>query len=79
MLGGEDRAACAAGVDVDFIRFLTYVIAGLIAAGVCVVANHIFEIQSSDLKGQYEFVRCRGGNLCATLKLALLRWCCVRV
>ncbi len=30
-IGGEDRAAYAAGVNVDLIRFLTYVIAGIIA------------------------------------------------
>jgi ribose transport system permease protein len=31
-IGGEDRAAYAAGVNVDFIRFLAYVIGGLFAA-----------------------------------------------
>ena len=30
-IGGEDRAAYAAGVNVDFIRFLTYVVGGVFA------------------------------------------------
>lgn len=31
-IGGDDRAAYAAGVNIDFIRFVTYLIAGSIAA-----------------------------------------------